>query len=374
MKTSNKFRRRLTAVILAAAMAIVLALGTGCGATVNAMTFGSVKITSNMFCYWMSKYKAMYLYSMFGTTTDNPQYWSSKMTDTVTIGDYLGAMAVSQIMQNAILLGLFDEYGLSLGNDKLNEIDSAVNTKIQQAGSKSALNSALSPYGVNVKMLKDIYIAEAKISAVQDYLIGDNGINAATDEEVDKYFTENYYRCKHILIRTDVRYEKDENGEPVVNDEGTAYKTIELTEEEKQSQRELAKDLELRVASGEDFDALVLQYSEDTGMQHFDDGYYITSACTFLPAEITKAVMSMKPGEVKTVETSYGISIVKRYDLVDKAYDTEPYKSELIGDLRTTVNTVKLQSIVSGFADSVVLNEDVISDYPIAGCTADFYY
>ena len=84
--------------------------------------------------------------------------------------------------------------------------------------------------------------------------------------------------------------------------------------------------------------------------------------------------MSMKPGEVKTVETSYGISIVKRYDLVDKAYDTEPYKSELIGDLRTTVNTVKLQSIVSGFADSVVLNEDVISDYPIAGCTADFYY
>ncbi|MGN1128265.1 MAG: hypothetical protein ACI4T6_04845, partial [Candidatus Flemingiibacterium sp.] len=177
MKTSNKFRRRLTAVILAAAMAIVLALGTGCGATVNAMTFGSVKITSNMFCYWMSKYKAMYLYSMFGTTTDNPQYWSSKMTDTVTIGDYLGAMAVSQIMQNAILLGLFDEYGLSLGNDKLNEIDSAVNTKIQQAGSKSALNSALSPYGVNVKMLKDIYIAEAKISAVQDYLIGDNGIN-----------------------------------------------------------------------------------------------------------------------------------------------------------------------------------------------------
>ena len=362
--------------IVAAALVVIMTLATlaGCGANPAAMTFGKVKITSNMFCYWMSKYKAMYLYSMFGTTADNPQYWSSKMTDTVTVGDYLGAMAASQIMQNAIMLGLFEEYNLTVSDEKMNEIDQAIETKITQAGSKSALNSALSAYGINANMLKEIYIAEAKISAVNDYLYGENGIESATDAEVEQYFTSNYYRMKHILIRTDVRYEKDENGEPIVNDEGTAYKTVELTETEKAAQLELAADLEKRIAAGEDYDKLVTEYSEDTGMQHFEDGYYITSACTFLPTEITQAVMKMNVGETKTVESSYGISIVRRYELKADAYNTEPYKSELIGDIKSTVNAVKLQTLVSGYGDSVIINKDVISDYPLASCTANFYY
>ena len=153
----SKFLRR----IVAAALVVIMTLATlaGCGANPAAMTFGKVKITSNMFCYWMSKYKAMYLYSMFGTTTDNPQYWSGKMTDTVTVGDYLGAMAASQIMQNAIMLGLFEEYNLTVSDEKMNEIDQAIETKITQAGSKSALNSALSAFGINTNILKDIYIA-----------------------------------------------------------------------------------------------------------------------------------------------------------------------------------------------------------------------
>lgn len=372
MKLKNKNLRRVIAGVLAVIM--TLALLTGCGSTTSAMTFGQVKITSNMFVYWMSKYKAMYLYSMFGTTTDNPQYWTSKMTDTVTVGDYLGAMAASQIMQNAILLGLFDEYKLTVSDEKMNEIDQAMDTKITQAGSKSALNSALSPYGVNADMLKDIYITEAKISAVQDYLYGENGIDKATDAEVAQYFENNYYRMKHILIRTDVKYEKDADGNPIVNDDGTAYKTIELTEAEKAAQLELAADLEKRIAAGEDYDKLVAEYSEDTGMGHFEDGYYITSSCTFLPSEITSAVMKMKVGETKTVESSYGISIVKRYDLKPDAYNTEPYKSELIGDLAATVNAVKLQTLVSGYADSVVINKEVISSYPLSACTANFYY
>ncbi len=371
VKHTTSALKRLTALLLAVVMTLAIV---GCGATTSAMSFGQVKITSNMYCYWMSKYKAMYLYSMFGTTTDNAQYWSAQMTDTITVGDYLGAMAASQIMQNAILLGLFEEYDLTVSDDTLKEIDNAMEEKITQAGSKSALNSALSPYGINSNMLKEIYIAEAKISAVQDYLYGENGIDAASEADIEKYYSENYYRCKHILIRTDVKYEYDENGDPVINDEGTAYKTITLTADEIEAQKELAADLEKRIAAGEDYDELVLEYSEDTGMQHFEDGYYITSACTFLPTEITSAVMKMNVGETKTVETSYGISIVRRYELIDGAYNTEPYKSELIGDIGSTVNAVRLQTLVAGYADSVILNNDVISDYPLASCTANFYY
>lgn len=370
----NKRLIRLLAGLLAAVLLFVCA---GCGSTAaTALSFGDVKINANVFSYWMSKYKAMYLYSMFGTTTDNVQYWTYEMAQGtgVTVGDYFGSMAVSNIGSNAVMLKLFADYGLSLSPEEQNSIDNAITSMISKSGSKSALNSALSPFGVNADILKQIYVMEAKINAVKNYLYGENGTEAATADELNKYFNENYYRCKHILIRTDVKYERGADGLPIVDQETQTYKTLPLTADEIEEQRALAKDLELRVASGEDYDALVIQYSEDTGMQRYDDGYYVTSATTFLPAEIISEVMKMKVGEVKTVNTSFGISIVKRYDLIDGAYNTDPYKSEQIGDLASIVNTVKLQELISSYANLIEFNDTVIKDYPIAYCTPNFYY
>lgn len=367
-----KFSKRLVAALLTVIMLFGLI---GCGqSSATAISFGDVKISANMFCYWMSRYKAMFLYSYFGTTTDNAQLWTSELASGVTIGEFLESVAVSNIMSNAVCLGLFDDYGLKLTNEQQNQVDQYINSLVSSAGSKSALNSALSAYGVNADILKDIYLAEAKISALQEYLYGENGIEKATEAEIDEYYKANYYRCKHILVRTDVKYELDENGDPIVDAESGSYKTVALTDEEKEAQLALAEDLEKRIAAGEDYDALVAQYSEDTGMLQFQDGYYITSSSTFLPSEIITAVMAMNPGDIKTVESSYGVSIVKRYELIDGAYNDENYAAYMFGDLAATVNSVKLQELIAMYADLVVTNDEIIDDYPLAYCTPNFYY
>ena len=364
---------KFTALLLSIVMLILSAVG--CGATSpTAISFGDIEISANEYCYWMTRYKAMFLYSYFGLTTDNAQIWTSEFAEGVTVGDFLQTVALSNIMSNAICLKLFDDYGLKLTTEQQNTIDQNINTKIQAAGSKSALNTALSAYNVNVDILRDIYENETKISTLQDYLYGENGIEKATDEEIDTYYKDNYYRCKHILIRTDVKYELDENGEPIVDEETGTYKTVDLTDEEIESQKALAEDLEKRVAAGEDFDALVVQYSEDTGMQHFTDGYYINSACTFLPTEVVSAVLEMNVGDVKTVESDYGIHIVKKYDLIDGAYNDENYGPYMFGDLAATVNSIKMQELLSQYTNLVVVNEEIVADYPLALCTPNFYY
>ncbi|MCI8387661.1 MAG: hypothetical protein HFE63_04260 [Clostridiales bacterium] len=370
--TKSRFIRIVSAML--AAIMLVVCLGSCGSSSPTAISFGDVKISANMFCYWMSRYKALYLYSYFGMTSDNPQLWTQEIASGVTVGAFLESIAVSNIMSNAICLKLFDDYGLSLSNEQLNTIDQNIQQKIQQVGSKAQLNSALSAFGVNTDILRDIYIAETKISALQDYLYGDNGTERATDEEVEQYYKENYYRCKHILIRTDSKIEYDEDGEPIVDATTGSYKMIELTEEEKAAQVELAKDLEKRVAAGEDFDELVQEYSEDTGMQYFEDGYYVNSASTYLPSNVINAVISMKVGDVKTIESSYGYHITKKYDLIDGAYKVEKYSATMFGDLAATVNAIKMQELIATFSELVVTNDDIISQYPITTCTPNFYY
>ena len=86
---------------------------------------------------------------------------------------------------------------------------------IRDAGSKSALNSALSSYGVNVDMLRDLYELEAKYAYLQAYLYGAEGEKIAANVRYD-YLTEHAVCFKQVLIRAfDYVYETDNNGDEI---------------------------------------------------------------------------------------------------------------------------------------------------------------
>ena len=363
---------KIICAMLAAVLLIVSAAGCGSDSPA-AIQVGDVKITSNMFCYWMSRYKAMFLYMYFGTTTDNSQYWSAQLAEGVTYGDFLETLAITNIKSNAVCLKLFEDYGLSLTKDQINAVDEAINQKISSAGSKAALNSALSAYGANVNVLREIYLAEAKLNVLKDYLYGDNGIDRVTDAELDAYYKENYFRDKHILVLTGAKYVLSDDGKPEVDSTTGSYKTAELTADEKAVKIELAADLEKRIAAGEDFDSLCVQYTEDLGMQQFPGGYYFTSTSTYLPTGVISAVQGMKVGDVQTVETSAGIYIVKRYELEDKAYQNTDLTA-MFSDISSTVMSMKLQNLVAEHVSEIVTNDAIIADYPLAYCSANFYY
>ena len=364
---------KIAALLLAVLMLVPVIAGCG-EEPVSAITFRDTSISENEYCYMMSYYKGLYLYNYFGKTSDDPTIWTSELADGVTIGDYLGALTVSNIMSAAVYIDLFDEYGLTLTNEEINSVDQYIDGLISKLGSKSALNSALSAFGANIDAMRKVKIDSLKVTELQEHLYGENGIYAATEEEIDAYYNENYYRTKFIFISKTLEYERGENGEYKKNDEGDIV-TREMTAEEKTAKEALFKDIEARIASGEDFETLLKEYTMDTGMLHFDDGYYINSASTFVESKVKTAVAELEINKTVSLETDAGWYIIKRYELIDGAYDKEEYASAMFGgDLGETVNTVKMQKLLSEYSEEIIVNDQTVADYPLAYCTPNFNY
>ncbi len=365
-------KTRIASLLLALVM--LVCVFAGCGKeTAAAITFRDTVISENEFIYWMSTYKGVFLQSM-GTTVDNAAYWSAKLTEDITYGDYFNVMALSGIMSNAVSLQLFSEYGLTLTNEEINAVDSAINDLITSAGGRNILNSYLTAYGINLNMLRDVKLNSLKVAKLQEYLYGENGIESATDEELAKYYNDNYYRIKFIVLRTDKDYIRDENGEVILNEETGSYLTRDLTEADAEAKRALAKDLELRLTSGEDFEELLAEYTMDMGMLHFEDGYYINASSQIVEEDVRATALSMAIGEVKAIETELGCYIIKRYELCEDAWKDEKYAMSMFADFKTSANSVKMQETFAAFSDEIILNDMVVDSYPLANCTANFYY
>lgn len=365
-------KTRFLSLMLALVMLVCVLPGCGSKAA-SAVTFRDTVIDENEYIYWMSSYKGIFLQTL-GVTVDNPQYWTAEMAEGVTYGDYFDVMALSGVMSNAVALQLFKEYGLTLTNEEIGSVDDGIDQLIASVGSKNALNSYLAAYGVNLNMFRDIKLNSLKAAKLQDYLYGENGIDSASDEELEAYYTDNYYRIKFIVIRSDKDYLRDENGDIILDEEAGAYKTRDLTEAESAEKHELAKDLDLRIKSGEDFEELMTEYTMDTGMLYFEDGYYFNAASAYVEEGVKKEVPNMAIDEIKFIETELGWYIVKRYELREGAWKDEPYASNMFADLKSTVNTVKMQEVFGSFSEEIILNDAVVDSYHMSNCTANFYY
>ncbi len=374
MSKVNVMKRcKIAALLLAVVMAICGF--TSCGSeTSNVVTFRDTAIDENEYSFLMSYYKALYLYSYFGLTEDNSAIWTNQISEGVTVSDYLSALTLSSIMSTAIYVDLFDEYGLSLTDEETKTVDDAINSLIEKAGSKSALNSALAEFGANIDVLREVRTNNLKVSKVQEHLYGENGVETATPAEVDIYYNENYCRVKFIFISKTLEYERDENGDYIKSEEGN-YKTRELSEEEIAAKKALFSDIEARVEAGEDFEALLNEYTMDTGMMHFEDGYYITSTSSFVEKDVITTSAGLEIGNTAKLETAAGWYLIKRYDLIDGGYNKEEYASAMFGgSLEQTVNDTKMQELLRGYSEEVEINEELMREYTLVKCAPNFYY
>ncbi|MBQ7793275.1 MAG: peptidylprolyl isomerase, partial [Clostridia bacterium] len=83
-----------------------------------------------------------------------------------------------------------------------------------------------------------------------------------------------------------------------------------LSDEEIAKKKVLADDLNKRVLAGEDFDALMKEYSEDPGLETSPDGYFFSSGEMVSEFENTTAALGFN--EIGFTESSFGYHIIKR--------------------------------------------------------------
>lgn len=267
-KTMKKTR------IVAAVAAIAMALS-ACGANADlkktAMKIGDKTITAGDIAI-MTKADMTYMGSDFATV--KPMI----VEQMETIFQY-GELA------KAMKLELTDE-----------EKNSAVSMRASYAaqnGGYDAYKEYLKNNGSSIDFLDELFTASAYATKVQEQISKEFEGKEATDDEMKKFYEENYFAAKHILIN------KPEEG-------------AEVKEGEKQG-KELADELLERAKNGDDFDAMVKEFSQDPGSESNPDGYVFTEGEMVKPFE--EKVKELKPGEFGICESDYGYHVILRVEL-----------------------------------------------------------
>lgn len=132
-----------------------------------------------------------------------------------------------------------------------------------------------------------------------------NADKLVSDKEVEQYYGEHQsdfeeVRVRHILIST-------QPPQPASPD--AAKKGEQPKAPSKEEARKKAEDVLAKARKGEDFAALVKQYSDDPGSK--DKGGEYTFSHGQMVAEFEQAAFNLKPGEISLAETQFGFHIIK---------------------------------------------------------------
>lgn len=357
-------------IISAAAATILAACALASCSSESVMTYGSHSINENEFSYYLATYKGKYAqtYTDFKNT---PEYFSSVVTDDgQTVEDVLYSAVVHNVEMTLVCEQMFDDYGLSLSRSVEDTINSYIDDFVDEYadGSRNKFNAALGAYGVNINMLKKIYLRDEKVSALYDALYGTNGIIGITDEDRQNYLDENYVRVRHIYVNNKYMYATDEDGVQEYTDDGLRKKR-ELTAEELAAKQALIDAIDESLAEGADFDEVYDAFSED---KYYKNGYYISENMDFIE-DVTDSAMSLEVGEYKKIETDYGTHYIMRLEMDEKPWENED-NSDFFDGYDTTVGQALFADMAEEKISEVVLNEDVLGEYTMADSAINYRF
>ena len=234
-----------------------------------------IPVTYDEFRYYQLNYKAYF-------DNGDESYWTTN-PDMVSRAK---GLAVDEIMRNHAVIAACEDYGITISEDERFQNDRSTAELAAQFGSLEYFDQALESY----YMTEYFYNYQVELETLYDRLntyYKDTRMILTEDADIRAMLnTDDFVRAKHILIKNDAGDDRAAN----------------LAQ---------AQGLLDRLNAGEDFDALMLEYSEDPGMETSPEGYY------FFRGEMVEAfenaAFALAEGEISgIVETEYGYHIIKR--------------------------------------------------------------
>ncbi len=244
--------------------------------------------------------------------------------------------------------------------------DSVVQMKAsyaQQGGGLSAYKDYLKKAGSSMEFLDALFTASAYQTHVMDQF--DEEATEPTDDELKTYFADNYYRAKHILVEEASAEPTEEAAEASTEAAAADAATEAASAEPELTGEELANSLLERAKAGEDFDALIAEYSTDPGSESNPDGYIFTDGD--MVQEFEDCVKSLQPGEFGICKSDYGYHIIQRLPFSADEAQFEQWFT----DNKTAVTTAyenaqrdkKLEDLCNQYGVTITVNEDVINGF-----------
>ena len=270
---------------------------------------------SGYMLYNMQYYASMY--AQMGLT----DLWSNEDM-AKSLGASMPEAAEQQAIYARVVMQKFNELGLKLSYNEQKEMASVRRNSIANT-SKDAYLNQIAQFGFSDQTYQNFMYISQCYQALNDYYFGENGVNTPSDEDIQKYYEDNYITAKHILITT------------VDPASGETKRTDEEAKKEAQSILD-------RINAGEDFDTLMNEYSEDTGLSNNPNGYTFTEGQ--MVTEFYDGAKALAEDEVsELVKSSYGYHIIKRVKLDDSQLDN--FKSDIVSAISGSMDELLQQWI-----------------------------
>jgi Parvulin-like peptidyl-prolyl isomerase len=270
-------------------------------------------ITWNELFYWIM-YNRSTFEMYFGTIED----WSAANAGNPeqTNNEAILEAAMGYIKEYTSLESNVMEMGVELTDEQKKDVEDIWNQQISQyadGDTELFINDYLKPSFLTEEMYKKLIQIETFFNAGVEKMFGE-GAKDCTEEEVAEFVTSaDLVAAKHILIKT---------GGDIDPDTGMPAELDEAAVAEKTAQ---AEDILSQIKSAADpaakFDELMNEFSEDTGLVLFPEGYIFDS--TKMVAEFNEGTRALEVGEISDlVESTYGYHIIMRVDAKpDMDYD-----------------------------------------------------
>ncbi|MCH5185550.1 MAG: peptidylprolyl isomerase [Oscillospiraceae bacterium] len=325
-------KRKITAYILTAA----LICSGGCKAGNSAaVDVGKSQISKTDFEYYLESVKEEFKSDAEIKSDDD---WNNVEIEGEKAIDAAKKKALDAAVRNALYIEI-GKIKTPLTDSQQKSIDSFSKNMTSRMGGEENYKKFLEQNGMTDEFFKMLFVSETYRRNLSDMIKKDY---PATDEEIKDTFVKNYRRAKHILIMT----MDPQTRQP-------------LSEEEIADAKKRADELYERVKNGEDFDLLMNEFSEDTGLTTNPDGYVFTD--NEMVAEFQDGVDSLKVGEVCMVESGFGYHIIKRLalDETDEIYNNalSEKKSEVEGLVYNDKLNEKLEDLKKECGVEVKVNE-----------------
>ncbi len=338
--------------ILAALCIGVMLIGTlpSCSQAKWALKIGDVEISRKQY-----ELTAKSIKSQFFTETnieEKDEIWDQYIDETysATTQEYLDAKVQSYIITYNLYAIHFEELGLELDPEVVKEIETAIDTLVKQYGGKDNFKAALEEQGYSYDQFVEQYYNEEKEKAVIMHYFGpDSEIEPTSREDIEKYYNEYYSKVKHIFFSTR-------------DDETNDYNNEKKAEIGQKAQRVYD-----RVMSGEDYEKLLDEYNEDTGMVTNPNGYIFSSDDTSYVPLFVKTAFEMKPGDVRIIQSYMGYHIIKKYSFTDEDTFTPENEKLLIENMKSTEASDLLDDLKESIGvsyNNTVLEELSVKNLP----------
>lgn len=306
----------MTRVKLLPLILVLVILLCACGKSETVLTVGGEEISYDTYRYFYLNYKV-----------ENPEYTEEQLYQ----------KSVDAISSDVSLTLLAKTHDVGLNKTEKKSVDDYVEAAVANYGGKDAYSEALQNNNLTDALFRHFYSQQLLENKLREYIYLEmNDLIKSDDKTVEADIQKNFMAAKQVLIRHD-------NGQSNEKNKATA------------------EDILKKAQNGEDFDALIKEYSEDTTAVT-DYTYYFTYGQMVEGFE--KAVLDTEVGKIcdYVAESEAGYHVVLRMPLDPEYIDSHfeelrnAYKARCFNEMRNTL-AESLEIVKSKDFDSLDFNE-----------------